>query len=175
MPADIPVTSNGRTPREHDLKVWPEFYAQLASGEKTFELRKDDRGFRAGDVLLLREWNPRMEAYTGNLMRRRVTYLMSGLGLQQGFVVMALGSSDETPTKPVRDADHCDYPDCEQHYSQVVHNALGCFEAAMVEGWIDALANGDIERVRDVWTRRLAFAHHALTVATSPEETSRER
>src|SRR3954470_11426726 len=41
---------------EHELKCWPEFYKALVSGEKTFELRKNDRGFRVGDVLWLREW-----------------------------------------------------------------------------------------------------------------------
>ena len=28
----------------------------------------------------------------------------------------------ETAGKPARDADHCDFPDCEQHYSAVVAN-----------------------------------------------------
>jgi hypothetical protein len=84
----------------------------------------------------------------------------------------ALRPAVETTAKPARDADHCDYPDCEQHYSHVVQTALGCFEAALTEGWIDALANGDIERIRDLWTRRISFAQQALTGAYS--EKSRE-
>lgn len=42
----------------HELKVWPDYFARLADGSKTFEVRKDDRGFQAGDELLLREWDP---------------------------------------------------------------------------------------------------------------------
>ena len=47
--------------REHDLKTWSPFYAAVASGAKTFELRKDDRNYSVGDVLLLREWDPLSE------------------------------------------------------------------------------------------------------------------
>lgn len=53
-----------------------------------------------------------------------------------------------------------------------IQTALGCFEAALVEGWLDALAEGDIERIRDLWTRRIAFAKQALTGDYSPVETS---
>jgi hypothetical protein len=30
----------------HELKMWPEFFKHVWSGDKTFELRVDDRGFR---------------------------------------------------------------------------------------------------------------------------------
>lgn len=76
----------------HELKTWPEFYGAIADGEKTFELRKDDRAFRAGDFLLLREWMPNIGAYTGREMRVLVTYLMCGpsFGLQPNWVCMAI-------------------------------------------------------------------------------------
>lgn len=74
----------------HELKLWPEFYAPLQSGDKRFELRKDDRGFRAGDELVLREWDPRSEKYTGRELQGTVTYLCSGMGLQPGFVCMSV-------------------------------------------------------------------------------------
>lgn len=45
-------------PRIHHLKSWPEPFAALKSGTKTFEIRKDDRGFMVGDVLCLEEWEP---------------------------------------------------------------------------------------------------------------------
>lgn len=43
-----------------------------------------------------------------------------------------------------------------------ISDADGCFEAALVEGWIDALANGDIERIRDLWYRRIAMGRISL-------------
>ena len=36
----------------HDLKCWPEPFAAVASGIKTFEVRVDDRPYAAGDTLL---------------------------------------------------------------------------------------------------------------------------
>lgn len=48
-----------------------------------------------------------------------------------------------------------------------------CFNAAFAEGWIDALANGDIDRIRDLWSRRIYFASivpaATLTRSTKPE------
>ena len=73
----------------HDLKIWPEFFQPLLSGEKPFELRKDDRGFRAGDTLLLKEWTQR-GGYTGREVTAMVTYVLSGFGLKDGWVVMAI-------------------------------------------------------------------------------------
>lgn len=46
--------------------------------------------------------------------------------------------------------------------------ARGCFDAALFEGWLDALANGDIERIRDLWTRRISFAMEAVTADSAP-------
>jgi len=82
---------------EHDLKVWPKFYAALADGTKTFEARVDDRGFAVGDTLLLREWDAGRGRYTGPSMRRRVSYLLRGpqFGVESGYVVMALAATEE--------------------------------------------------------------------------------
>lgn len=48
----------GSSVREHELKTWPQYFERIISGEKTFEVRKDDRGYQAGDVLVLREFDP---------------------------------------------------------------------------------------------------------------------
>ena len=92
MSNDDLTADQGRKSIEHDLKVWSGFYPALADGTKPFEVRKNDRDFRVGDTLLLREWNRIMEAYTGNLCRRRVTYLLNApdFGIKPGFVVMGL-------------------------------------------------------------------------------------
>ena len=39
----------------HELKTWPEYFEAVKDGTKNFELRKDDRGFKAGDHLVLAE------------------------------------------------------------------------------------------------------------------------
>ena len=49
----------------HELKIWPQFYVPVADRIKTFEIRRNDRGFQKGDTVILREWNPQNNKYTG--------------------------------------------------------------------------------------------------------------
>lgn len=80
----------------HELKTWPEYFAAVADGRKTFEVRKNDRDFRTGDTLILREWSPFPVTgggdYTGREVSRRVGYILKGgsFGVPDDFVVMAL-------------------------------------------------------------------------------------
>jgi hypothetical protein len=79
----------GTTGRIHELKTWPEFYERVASSVKTFEIRKNDRGFAAGDTLILMEFDPAHDAYTGRVMARDVSYV-TDFAQQPGYVVMGL-------------------------------------------------------------------------------------
>lgn len=42
----------------HALKTWPSFFQAILAEDKLHEIRKWDREFGVGDVLLLREWDP---------------------------------------------------------------------------------------------------------------------
>jgi hypothetical protein len=79
--------------RTHRLKTWPEFFLPIAEGEKTFEVRKNDRGFRLGDVLVLREFCPVGGTFTGREERRLVVYILEGgqFGIEAGHCVLGLG------------------------------------------------------------------------------------
>ena len=76
----------------HELKTWNEYFEEVFMGHKTFEVRKADRPFAKGDTLILKEWNPKTEQYTGREMARGVSYVLEGgqFGVEKGFVVMAL-------------------------------------------------------------------------------------
>jgi len=50
--------------RVEELKVWPEYFNAIKSGSKAFEVRRNDRDFRQGVVLKLREWVP-VQAFEG--------------------------------------------------------------------------------------------------------------
>lgn len=83
--------------RTHELKVWPAYYGPLASGEKTFEVRLDDRGFQRGDRLKLSEYLPKGSSfgpwgYTGQECWREITYVLTGgqFGIEPGYVVLGL-------------------------------------------------------------------------------------
>jgi hypothetical protein len=62
----------------HPLKCWPVYFEGIASGQKRFELRKDDRDFRTGDALRLQEWSPDRGEYTGRECLVKVLYLVQG-------------------------------------------------------------------------------------------------
>lgn len=94
----------------HRLKTWPVYWDAVASGDKNFEVRRDDRGFQKGDILELAKY----EAGVGNrgyiydhseglpkpyMLTRRVSYILTGgqLGIEPGYVVMGLEKIEETP------------------------------------------------------------------------------
>lgn len=82
-----------RPPVTHELKTWQSYFHALADGTKNFELRRDDRDFRIGDILRLRETEYGSGAYTGREVRREITYILrreEDLGLQDGFAILSL-------------------------------------------------------------------------------------
>jgi hypothetical protein len=52
-------------------KIWPEFFEKISSGEKRFELRLADFGLKAGDMLVLEEYDPGAKKYTGRKIEKR--------------------------------------------------------------------------------------------------------
>ena len=88
-----------REARVHNLKCWPQFFDAIAEGRKRHDLRRThDRDFRVGDELLLREYDPATESYTGRLQRLEVTYVtsalqpcaLSGLALRPDFCILSI-------------------------------------------------------------------------------------
>lgn len=74
----------------HELKTDVSYFALVMAGTKRFELRIDDRGFRVGDTLHLREYDWK-HAYTGREVTVRVTQLLRGhVGLAPGYVCMSI-------------------------------------------------------------------------------------
>jgi len=74
----------------HKLKCWPKYFRDIITGLKTFELRRNDRGFKVGDYLDLQEWDPKTEQYTGQSCRVEVTYCLELSDLNLGYVVMSI-------------------------------------------------------------------------------------
>lgn len=70
----------------HELKILPQYFEPVSTGVKTFEIRKNDRGFNAGDTVTLREWDDQMQGYTGDTVDVEITYV-SNYEQQPGWVV----------------------------------------------------------------------------------------
>ena len=77
---------------EHELKAWPRYFDRIVSGEKTFEVRKNDRDFQTGDTLKLVKYDPDSDSILTPTIWVRVTYVMHGgqFGLEPGYVVMGI-------------------------------------------------------------------------------------
>ncbi|MFP4616892.1 MAG: DUF3850 domain-containing protein [Candidatus Paceibacterota bacterium] len=58
--------------REIEKKIWPEYFEQIKSGKKKFELRLNDFEVEEGDTLILREWDPERKEYTGREVKKKV-------------------------------------------------------------------------------------------------------
>jgi len=60
-----------------ELKIWPDYFDAVKDRRKNFVFREvRDRDFNVGDVLILREYDPRTLDYTGRVCRRPITYCL---------------------------------------------------------------------------------------------------
>ena len=104
----------------HELKTLPVYFDAVERGEKTFEVRKDDRGFQKGDVLRQYRFDPvRGFSTTGGgwlpssaltlggdephaglrQTRHCILWILTGgqFGVEPGYVVLALGPVEPRP------------------------------------------------------------------------------
>lgn len=90
----------------HQLKVWIPYYEFTVNGVKNFDVRKNDRNFMVGDILLLSEWDQKKNGYTGRIAFRKVTYILRGVfGLPDDLCVMQLGILTEEEIKRLKKGD----------------------------------------------------------------------
>ena len=57
-------------------KILPEYFEQVANGNKTFELRLADWECEAGDILILDEIHSDTKEPTGRFIKKRVGYVL---------------------------------------------------------------------------------------------------
>ena len=86
--------------KTHELKTWPVFYKSIIDGTKTFEVRQNDRDFQLGDILLLREYDPDAEQYTGAKTERVITYILGDNPFFQLNAMVILGISPLPQQEP---------------------------------------------------------------------------
>jgi hypothetical protein len=76
--------------KKHDLKVWMNYYEDIETEKKNFELRYNDRNFQVGDKLILREYNEKENYYTDRSVIRKIGYILSDttFGLKDNWIVI---------------------------------------------------------------------------------------
>lgn len=95
----------------HELKIYTEFFNDVISGEKTFEIRKNDRPFHKGDLLALNEFDG--QYYTGNSCLVYVDYIMNNPDyVKKDMVIMAI-----KPCTVIQHTNPCDLVKIKKDYS----------------------------------------------------------
>lgn len=87
----IDALANGyevkKEPTIHELKILPEYFEAVVSGNKRFEIRKNDRNYQKGDILRLNEYQDGQ--YTGDVHVAEITYI-TDYAQQDGYVVLGI-------------------------------------------------------------------------------------
>ncbi|SDN92514.1 Protein of unknown function [Enterococcus faecalis] len=76
-----------KEPTIHELKILPEYFEAVVSGDKRFEIRKNDRNYEKGDILRLNEYQ--YGQYTGDVHVAEITYI-TDYAQQDGYVVLGI-------------------------------------------------------------------------------------
>lgn len=73
----------------HELKILPEYFADVESGAKKAEYRYNDRDFKVGDVLILREYEN--GDYTGRRLCFKITHILEGVyGMPEKWAILSI-------------------------------------------------------------------------------------
>ena len=86
------------TIKNHELKTDPEPFRASWWGWKDYEIRINDRDFKAGDTLALRETkysgeemkNGEFLQYTGRVLGRQITEVRTGYGIKEGWCILGI-------------------------------------------------------------------------------------
>lgn len=90
----VEVLGSKSDERRHRLKLAKMFFDAVDTGNKSFELQKNDRNYQIGDVLELHEMSDGEE--TGRVTEKQVIYIMEGFkGLEEGYCILGLSEVED--------------------------------------------------------------------------------
>lgn len=61
---------------KHEVKIWTQYFERVLNGSKTFEIRKNDRGYQAGDQIVLNDYDEINQKYTGRKLEFTIGYVI---------------------------------------------------------------------------------------------------
>jgi len=81
-----------------EKKTLPDLFEKVKNREKNFDVRLADFKCSPGDVLVLKEWDPKLKNYTGRVIKRKIKFVLKTKDLEKfwskkeiqkhGFMVM---------------------------------------------------------------------------------------
>ncbi|MBU0601101.1 MAG: hypothetical protein KKD25_01710 [Gammaproteobacteria bacterium] len=107
-------------------------------------------------------------AYPGSMFERKDGYYVERNDHKSmAAALVELISSRDRELDDLRDAikSYQRLLDAAPYLMDAAKHAKGCFDAAEYEGFSLALQEGDLDRVRDIWSRRISRACELIPVA----------
>lgn len=118
---NITQRTQARGNKVHQIKIGASYFKDVCTGTKNFELRKNDRDYRIGDILEMREISAGKE--TGRKVSVLVTYILEGyIGIDDDYCIMAISPINE-------DGEKLQYADINQICADIRANGDGYMEA----------------------------------------------
>ncbi len=78
----------------HELKIQQKWLVRILTGEKSFEVRLNDRDYQVGDTikfhLLASNEGINAYSYSSPIGDYEITYIHNGLGMADNYVVLGL-------------------------------------------------------------------------------------
>lgn len=138
---NIPSETKESGQKVHHIKLGASFFEEVERGEKTFELRKNDRDYKKGDILEMMEFKDGKN--TGRTVRVLVTYILTEFtGLEEGYCIMATCLLNENG-EPIERAD------IKQICADIRANGDGCIENGdeyiMIDKAVGIIEGGGLE------------------------------
>jgi ribosomal protein S17 len=63
--------------KTHFIKIEPKYFLHVINKTKKFEIRKNDRKYKIGDIVVLQEYEKEINSYTGRTAIVEITYITS--------------------------------------------------------------------------------------------------
>lgn len=79
--------------KTHNLKILRDFADAVYRGDKTFEVRKNDRGYQKGDIVVFKAMEDTtltMPNHPINKTKYMITYVLNGWGIKEDYVVFGI-------------------------------------------------------------------------------------
>ncbi|KAF1065249.1 DUF3850 domain-containing protein [Burkholderia gladioli] len=158
------VAADGAQSWHHELKTDPDVFAAVLAGDKTHEIRYNDRSFKVGDTLRLRETRYSGESmkcqpddypleYTGREITRVVSHVLDGYGLMPGWVVLSFASERAAVSPATAD---------ERAAFEAYMTRKGYVCKTLMGGYV----SGNVSSKWDAWQAAWAIASQAAAPAS---------
>lgn len=76
---------------KHDLKTVQPFFGDVWHGLKDFEVRKNDRDYKLGDFLNLKEYDPITETFKSRSITKKIKYILNDPEyVKEGYIILGM-------------------------------------------------------------------------------------